>query len=156
MSIKPGKHLEDFQVGETYNTASRTVTEADIASFANLSGDFASIHTDEEFSKKNSIFKGRVAHGLLTLSMASGLFVHSIIFEETVMACLGMRNLRFVKPVRAGDSIAVELQVVNKKKTSKPEKGIVTFRESVKNQIGEVVIEGEFDMMMTPHQSVPT
>ncbi|MFH1092130.1 MAG: MaoC/PaaZ C-terminal domain-containing protein, partial [Pseudomonadota bacterium] len=63
-----GKYFEEFNIGDTYVTPSRTVTEADIVHFAGISGDFNQIHTDDEFAKKLP-FKGRIAHGLLTLAI---------------------------------------------------------------------------------------
>jgi 3-hydroxybutyryl-CoA dehydratase len=131
------KYFEDFAVGETFVTPGRTVTDADVTDFAGVSGDFYSLHTDEEFAKKN-IFHKRIAHGVLTLSMTEGLWMRLGVFEQTLVAFYGIDNLRFIKPVFIGDTITATLSVGEKKE--KKELGLVTVKNQVVNQNGETVL----------------
>ncbi|MBC7896940.1 MAG: phenylacetic acid degradation bifunctional protein PaaZ [Cytophagaceae bacterium] len=134
------KHFEELQVGETLLTHRRTVTETDIVNFACLSGDHFYAHMDE-IAAKESIFGRRVAHGYFVLAAAAGLFVHPA--PGPVLANYGMENLRFTKPVYAGDTIQVTLTC--KSKTAKetpadgPPQGVVAWDVNVKNQDGELV-----------------
>ena len=80
-----GSYFEDLKVGQQLVSSARTVTESDIVTFAGLSGDYNQIHTDAEFSKETP-FGQRVAHGLLGLSIASGLIVQTGLMEGTIIA----------------------------------------------------------------------
>jgi len=130
-------YYEDFNVGDVFETPGRTITEADIINFAGVSGDFYSLHTDETFASK-TIFKGRIAHGLLILSIATGLWMRLGIFEGTLIAFYGIDRLRFIKPVRVGDTIKVKITVMEK--TEKGEYGLITFKNEIFNQNGELVV----------------
>lgn len=91
-------YFEDYEIGSKFVTSARTVTETDIVNFAGLSGDWFPLHTDEEYARK-TVFKGRVAHGMLTLSIASGLLVRSgLVFPESLIAFYGMDKVRFTAP----------------------------------------------------------
>ncbi|MFQ5710431.1 MAG: MaoC/PaaZ C-terminal domain-containing protein [Candidatus Geothermarchaeales archaeon] len=142
-----GKYFEDLNLGDRFTTPARTVTEADIGAFAGLSGDYNPLHTDEEFAKKK-IFKGRVAHGLLTLAIAEGLRARLGLLDGTALALLEINNLRFTAPVRAGDTIRLETEVVEKRETRRADRGVVTFRDAVRNQRDETVMESEVSVML--------
>jgi acyl dehydratase len=139
------RHFEDIQVGEEYESPGRTVTEADIVIFAGLSGDYNVLHTDAEFMK-SSIFGERIAHGLLGLSIQAGLLTRGMRPYATI-AFLGLR-WKFKGPIKIGDTIRVRAKVAGKKETGKPDRGIVTLFRQVLNQRGEVVQEGETDIMV--------
>jgi acyl dehydratase len=141
-----GKYFEDFNVNDVIVTARRTVTEADVTTFAGISGDFNPLHTDEEFMKTTP-FGGRIAHGLLSVAIGTGLINQMGIFEGTNLALLNM-NIKFLGAVKFGDTIHLELKTVEKKETSKPEKGIITFDANVKNQEDETVVEMQWILMM--------
>jgi oxepin-CoA hydrolase / 3-oxo-5,6-dehydrosuberyl-CoA semialdehyde dehydrogenase len=134
------KHFEELEIGETLLTHRRTVTEADVVSFAGISGDFFYAHMDE-LAAKESIFEKRVAHGYFVLSAAAGLFVDPA--PGPVLANYGLDNLRFLKPVYIGDTIQVRLTC--KRKTARDKliegipHGVVTWNVEVKNQDGESV-----------------
>ena len=130
----------DLSIGETIHTAPRTVTMDDIEHFANFTGDTFYAHMDENAAKRNPFFPGRVAHGYLLLSFAAGLFVEPN--EGPVLANTGLDGLRFMKPVQAGDSIAVRLTV--KKKTPRnTDYGEVRWHVTLTNQEAEKVAEYE-------------
>ncbi len=143
------RHFDEIQVGEEYESPGRTVTEADIVIFAGLSGDYNVLHTDAEFMKR-SIFGERIAHGLLGLSIQSGLLTRGMRAYATI-AFIGLR-WKFKGPIKIGDTIRVRAKVVGKKETSKPDRGVITLFRQVLNQRGEVVQEGETDLMVARRQ----
>jgi len=129
--------FEDFEVGMKFESPARTITEADVVMFAALSGDWNPIHVDAEFAKQTR-FGQRIAHGLLTLSIASGLLTKLRLTEKTIVAFYGIDRLRFTKPVFIGDTIKAVAEVVDKE--DKGDYGIVTYDIKVYNQKGEVVL----------------
>lgn len=139
------RYFEDIEIGETYQSPGRTVTEADIVLFAGVSGDYNVIHTDAELMK-TSIFGERIAHGLLGLSIQAGLLARAM----PPYASLGFAGLRwkFKNPIKIGDTIRVRGKVTGKKETEKPEQGLITLTRTVVNQRDEVVQEGETDLMV--------
>jgi acyl dehydratase len=98
-----GLYFEEFSVEQKVVTEKRTITENDIMTFATLSGDDNRIHTDPEFSK-TTIFGKQIAHGLLGLSIASGLAWQTGIMDGTVMAFREVNEWKFVKPVFIGET----------------------------------------------------
>jgi acyl dehydratase len=138
--------FEDIQVGDEYLSPGRTVTEADIVAFAGLSGDYNVLHTDAEYMR-SSIFGERIAHGLLGLAIQSGLGSRAMSRPIAVLAFLGLR-WRFKAPIRIGDTIKVRIKVTDKRETSKPDRGLVTIQRHVLNQRGELVQEGDTELMI--------
>ena len=135
------KHFEELEVGETVITAKHTVTEADIANFANVSGDNFYAHVDVT-SLEGTIFEGKVAHGYYVLSKAAGLFVDPK--KGPVLLNYGIEECRFVKPVYPGATIGVRFTVKQKIDQEKREeediaKGIVKFLVDVYDETGETV-----------------
>jgi len=145
--VSRGRYWDDFSEGETFTTAARTVTEGAVDLFAGLSGDFNPLHTDEESARQGPM-KGRIAHGMLVLSVATGLANQLGLFEGTTLALLGMDKIRWTAPVRLGDTIRVELTLREKKETSKPDRGVLVTDVSVKNQRGEQVMAAEWTTLM--------
>jgi acyl dehydratase len=146
MSGNERQYFEDIQVGAEHLSPGRTVTEADIVAFAGLSGDYNVLHTDAEFMR-SSIYGERIAHGLLGLAIQSGLGTRAMARPFATIAFLGLR-WRFKGPIKIGDTIKVRVKVTDKRETSKPDRGIVVLQRSVLNQRGEVVQEGETDIMV--------
>ncbi|MFA3783536.1 phenylacetic acid degradation bifunctional protein PaaZ [Melioribacteraceae bacterium 4301-Me] len=134
------KYWEEIQIGETYFTNRRTITETDIVNFAAISGDHFYAHTDD-LAARNSIFEKRVAHGYFILSAAAGLFVDP--FPGPVLANYGLEGLRFIKPVYPGDTISATLtckkKTTKEKKENEPPQGIVEWHVEVKNQNNDIV-----------------
>jgi acyl dehydratase len=146
MSVPGRQYFEDLNVGDEYLSPGRTVTEADIVAFAGLSGDYNVLHTDAEYMK-TSIFGERIAHGLLGLAISSGLGMRAVSRPFATLAFLGLR-WRFKGPIKIGDTIKVRLKVTEKRETSKPDRGIVTVQRWILNQRGEVVQEGDTELMI--------
>ena len=140
-----GLFFEEFEIGDQVESVGRTITETDIVNFAALSGDWNLIHTDAEYSK-SQMFGQRVAHGLLVLSIASGLAVRLGFMEETVMAFRGL-EWRFTKPVFIGDTVHLRVTVQGKKEMARLGGGLVTFEMAVVNQQGEVCQRGTWDLL---------
>jgi len=147
MTYKPrGRTFDQFELGEIIVTAGRTITEADVVNFAGLAGDFNPLHTDEEFAKKTP-FGTRIAHGMLVASIATGLANQLGVFEGTTLALLE-QTLHYKGAGLPGDTIHLELRVAEKKETSKPDRGVITFDTTVKNQRDEAVIEGQWVLLL--------
>ena len=135
-------YWEDLPVGTRYTTSSRTITEADVAAFAALTGDFNRVHVDAEYAK-GTIFGQRIAHGMLVAAFMAGLTSRSIpnqLMEGALFSVLENR-LKFPKPTFIGDTIRVEIEVVEQKQTSRPDRGIIGFMRKAINQRGEMVAE---------------
>jgi 3-hydroxybutyryl-CoA dehydratase len=142
-----GLYFEDFTVGQKLDTQKRTVTEDDIMTFARLTGDDNRIHTDPEFSR-TTLFGRQVAHGLLGLSIASGLAWQTGILDGTVIAFREVNEWKFVKPVFIGDTIRVEMEVREARALPRIGGGSVTITLEVKNQNDEVCHRGLWTVLM--------
>jgi acyl dehydratase len=142
-----GMWFEEFEVGQRIITAGRTITESDLVSFAGLSGDYNQIHTDAEFSSKTPFGK-RVAHGLLGLSIASGLAMRTGVLEGTVIAFREINNWKFSLPVYIGDTIHAELNIIETKPLARLGGGSIIIEISVKNQQNEVTMKGTWTALV--------
>jgi 3-hydroxybutyryl-CoA dehydratase len=147
-----GLYFEEFVVGDQTTSMGRTITEADVVNFAALSGDWNLIHTNAEYSQEH-MFGQRVAHGLLILSVASGLSVRMGFLEETILAFRSMGDWRFRQPVFIGDTVCVRLTVGNTKPMPRLGGGLVTFKVDVLNQEDKVVQRGTWDMLVKAQEA---
>lgn len=140
MSSHPTFYLDDLHVGMSESSPARTVTEADIVMFAGLSGDFNWLHTDAH-KAAGSEFGERIAHGLLGISIASGLFTRTALSQSLQGALVAMLGLDcgFEGPIRIGDTLHVEAEVVALRPTTDGTRGIATIERRVINQHGERV-----------------
>lgn len=136
-----GLYWEEWEIGAEYESPARTVTEADIVLFAGLSGDYNPLHVNEEYCKQ-TIFGGRIAHGPLVYAIAAGLLFQLHLYDDTLIAFLGFENLKFTNPVKPGDTIHARIKVLEKRETSRPDRGVMKRQLQVLNQRGEVVQEG--------------
>jgi 3-hydroxybutyryl-CoA dehydratase len=141
-----GLYFEEFEEGVELTTPGRTITETDIQLFAGLTGDYTQLHTDAEFCK-NTIFGQRVAHGLLGLSIASGLGARLGFIEGTAVA-LREVTWKFTGPIFAGDTIYLQIAVAEKKAMPRLGMGLVTFDVSIVNQKDEVVQKGQWKALI--------
>jgi acyl dehydratase len=148
-----GLYFEEFQIGDTVESAGRTVTETDIVNFAALSGDYNLIHTDAEYSKQQ-MFGQRVAHGLLVLSIASGMAVRLGFMEDTVMAFRGL-EWRFTAPVFIGDTVRLRVTVESSRPMARLGGGLVNFKMEVVNQRDEVVNRGIWEILCKSAPKTP-
>lgn len=141
-----GMYFEEFEIGSEMTSVGRTITETDVVNFAGISGDYTQLHTDEEHAK-GSLFGKRVAHGVLVLSIATGLAVRLGFIEGTALA---FRELtwKFSQPVFFGDTIRVKSRVKELKPMPRLGGGSVIFDVSVINQDGKTVQKGEWNMLV--------
>ncbi len=141
-----GLTFDQFELGDTFVTQARTVTEADVVNFAGLAADFNPLHTDAVFAAKTP-FGERIAHGMLVCSMATGMANLTGIFEGTTLALM-QQLIRYKGVVKIGDTVHLELKVAEKKPSKKDDRGVVVFDANVLNQDGQAVIEGQWTLMM--------
>ena len=141
-----GLYFEDFEIGLEIHSGARTITETDIVNFAGLSGDFNFIHIDAEASKETP-FGQRVAHGMLVASIATGLAVQQGFIDGTTLAFREL-SWKFTKPVLIGDTIRLQVKVLETKAMPRMGGGLVTFEARVVNQHEDVVHKGEWRMLI--------
>lgn len=142
-------HFDTLEVGQVFRTAARTVTEADIVNFAGLSGDYNALHTDAPYAEATP-HGGRIAHGLLVLAIVSGLCTRLPVMKAMERTLLGLAELRcrWRRPTKIGDTLHVELEIVEKKPSSKPDRGTLMMRRSAVNQNGERVMESDWSLVL--------
>lgn len=130
--------FEDFSPGDRFTTGSRTLSEADIIEFAGK-WDRQPFHLDVE-AAKGSIFGGLIASGFHTLLTSFDLIVETAIWVESSQGSPGIDQIRWLKPVRPGDRLSVELEVAEARPSRRPDRGYVTFDHTTRNQHDEAVM----------------
>jgi acyl dehydratase len=140
-------YFEGFRVGDRFETLGRTVGEYEISSFVALAGFTEPLFMDLEYVRRESVFKARVAPGVLTFGLAEGLVLQTGILHGTGLALMSY-DVRVLAPVLAGDTIRVEIEVADTRETRKPDRGVVTFRHRVLNQRDEAVMEATITRMI--------
>lgn len=146
-----GLYFEDIELGQVMESPARTVTEADVMLFAGLSGDYNQLHTDTEFARSTA-FGQRIAHGLLGLSIASGLAARAGFIEGTVLAFTGL-TWKFKSPVLIGDTIRLRAKAIKKRAMPSMSGGMVNFAVTLLNQRDEKVQQGEWTMLVKGKES---
>ncbi len=147
LPLRRGLYFEEFEEGQSILTAGRTITETDIVTFAGLSGDYSQIHTDAEYSR-TALSGQRVAHGLLGLSIASGLAVQTGFIEGTVIVFREISNWKFSKLLFIGDTIHVRLDVIETRPMRRLGGGLVGIKLTVINQQDEAVMSGLWKVLV--------
>jgi 3-hydroxybutyryl-CoA dehydratase len=136
---QPYLYFEDLDLDAVYQSAARTVTEADVVTFAGFSGDFNPIHIDHEFAKATP-FRRPIAHGFAVFSIASGLSIHAPLTKT--VALLGVREWKFANPVYFGDTIHVLSTVKEKHVKGVGKRGEIVWHRQITSHEGKVVQEG--------------
>jgi acyl dehydratase len=142
-----GRTFDEFEVGSRVETPRRTIIDADIMQFAGLTGDFNPLHVDDVFAGESD-FGARIAHGPMLVGMTFGLASRAGLFDGTVRGLLDL-GWTFTGPVRPGDTVSVVVNVLGKKSSRKPDRGVVEFQFDVLNQRGETVQVGTAKILMT-------
>lgn len=138
-SAKPrGMYFDDFQIGQVIETPRRTITSTDIVNFCCLSGDFNGVHADWEYCKTTP-FGEPIAHAPLVYAIMGGLQYASGVNDGTLLAALQIDGWRMHKPVKHGDTLFMRSTVKEKKESSKPDRGVVSFLREFVNQHDEAV-----------------
>jgi acyl dehydratase len=134
-----GLYFEDFTVGQRFETGSVTVSEVEIIAFARQF-DPQYYHIDPQ-AAKSSAFGGLIASGFHTLSLSMRLFFDLDIWPEAMIASPGLENVKFLKPMRPGDTIRAAAEVMEiKASASKPDRGVVIMEHPCWNQNGEIIL----------------
>lgn len=140
--MKEYMYLDDYVIGEKMLSPSRTITESDIINFAGFTGDWHPLHTDVEYANQTP-FKGRIAHGMLTLSIGMALPFrlgpYSSYLPKSFIAFYGMEEIRFTAPTRIGDTIHCDVEVIGITDKGK-DNGILTIRNQIINQKKETLV----------------
>ncbi|UJL45491.1 dehydratase [Virgibacillus sp. NKC19-16] len=137
------QHYSELKIGESWVSEGRTITESDLVMFSAFSGDWFPLHSNKEYAEKSS-FKQRIAHGMLTLSIVTGLMNFN---PNTVAAFYGMDQVRFTKPVLIGDTILIHAKIVELNDYN-PNQGIVHLKLEIKNQSNENVAVAIMKLMV--------
>ena len=140
------KFGDDFNVGDVYTTGAITLTEAHLVAWAGLTMDFYPLHMDKDYAAKSE-FGERLAHGPLIFALAVGLVSMAGFGGDAAVAWLGANNMKMLGPAKIGDTITVVVEVMDKKPTKKPERGVQTWKYTVKNQREESVMVFDYTMM---------
>lgn len=136
-----GITFDGFHPGERFITGRRTITEHDIMQFVCLVGLTEPLFLDMEYIRNESLYGERIAPGSLTFGMAEGLTVQTGIIHGTGLAFAGIDRMKLFAPVKVGDTIQVEIEVLHTKEVPARGGGIVRYRHWVKNQRGETIME---------------
>jgi acyl dehydratase len=142
---------EDIELGTQFESATHTVTPADIAAFADVTRDHHPLHLDAAYAKSRG-FPAVIAHGLFGLSLMEGLKSELKLYEETSVASLGWDEVRFKAPVVAGDRLRVRFRFVEKRPTHNPERGIVIEALDLINQHDEVLTRARHTSLILTRQ----
>ena len=148
-----GLWFEEFEPGQTYRSAERSCTQADVEAFAALTGDRNPIHLDEAFAAR-SPFRGRIAHGLLIEALASGLAWEMGIFRETIVA-LSRIEIEFVAPLRPPASLRMVLRVLEREADPGRKRVWVAFATDVEDGRGEAVLRGKWHVVLQRRRMDP-
>ncbi|MFC5520004.1 MaoC family dehydratase [Polaromonas jejuensis] len=143
--MAPGNFFDDIKIGDERLTPRITVTEGHILAYAGVAGDFSPLHMDEVYAQTTH-FGGRVAHGLMGLTLTDGLKVQSAFFQDGI--ALGW-TWNFKGPIKIGDTLQARFRIADARiSRSRPEMGILVMAIHLINQRGEVVQEGEHRLMV--------
>ncbi len=139
-------YFEDFAIGQVFSSPRpRTVTEKMIEDYGRVSGDMNPLHFDEAFAQK-SPFGKKIAHGLLGLSVASGLLHDTGIIQETIIAFTG-GEWKFKKPIFIGDSISLKMEVAKLRHVGQAQ-GFVLLNADLSNQHAVIVQAGVWSLLV--------
>ncbi|KOS68396.1 enoyl-CoA hydratase [Lysinibacillus contaminans] len=131
-------NYEDIQIGDKASFT-KTISESDVYQFAGITGDFNPVHINSEYANQ-TVFKERVAHGILTAGFISAVLGTKLPGTDTIYLS---QNLDFKAPVKIGDTVTAEVEVLEKKDRKK----IIRLRTIVKNQLNVIVVDGEAVVM---------
>jgi acyl dehydratase len=145
-SSRRGLFWEDFEIGREFRTPARTITSTDIVNFACLSGDFNEVHTNWEYCKETP-FGEPIAHGPLVYAIMGGLQYASGINDGTLLALLQVDKWRMLAPVKHGDTLHAEMKVLDRKPSSKPDRGAVKIERRFVRHDGVVVGKMEVTLL---------
>ena len=142
-----GKFFEELTTESAFETAPRTVTREDIDAFVRLTGDDNRLHTDDAFARSQG-FEGRIAHGALVVSIATGLAWSTGILTDTTIAFRAIEDWKFTQPVYPGDAVRLRGAVADARPMPRLGAGLIRFDLELLNQKNVVVSSGSLRMLM--------
>jgi acyl dehydratase len=148
------RYFEDWKVGDRIETMGRTVGDAEISQFVALGGFFEELFMNSEYMAKQSLYPRRFAPGALIFSFAEGLIIMSGCIHGVGLALVAVDGMAFTRPLFVGDTMKVLVEVTDTRPTSRGDRGIVTFRHTVKNQHGEDVMKCSVKRMLKGHRFI--
>ncbi len=141
-------YYEDMRIGRRFVTRPRSLTQAEVDRFADLTGDLNRLHVDEKYARR-TVFGGRIAHGLLILSLAIGLWYDLGLTRDSLIALLGMNKVAFRAPARPGESLHLVSKVLSRRPSkSNPQAGVVVLHDVVADDAGRQLVEFERVLLM--------
>lgn len=146
-------YLEDFSVGQTFESGGRTITETDLTFFSMLSGDWNPLHANSEYARSTR-YGERVVHGVLGIAVSTGMLHELGIFHDSIIAMLGFRNWNFLAPLLVNDTIHLRLTITAVEPGKSGNSGKLGRRFQLINQAGAVVQEGESDALVLSRQGL--
>jgi acyl dehydratase len=144
--------LEDLHAGQTFVTPGRTITEADVVSFAAWTNDNNQVHTDAEFAKQTR-YGQRIVHGMLGASLCLGLIARTGVFEGSAVALLGVDEWKFTAPIFIGDTVTCTVEILSTRRTSSGKTGVVERSLVLRNQRDEIVQQGRMDLLVLAREA---
>lgn len=129
-------YFDDFALGARYPTRTRTITDADHEAYCKVTGYTVPLFLDDEYARSRGL-PSRICPSHLIMSFSSAMT--GDLFIDTVIALVALDNARFLAPVRPGDTIRTECEVIEKRASSRADRGVVVFRDHVYNQHGQEV-----------------
>ena len=142
-----GAGIEGLKVGD-WAATSKTISESDVYLFAGITGDFNPAHVDEEYAK-NTIFKGRIAHGMLVAGLLSSVLGMKLPGPETIYL---RQSLKFLAPTRIGDTVTARVEILSVDRT----RNRVTLKTTCTNQSGVLIVDGEAEVSLPRAKAAPT
>lgn len=124
-------YYEDFEVAFRYPTRTRRITDADHEAFCRLVGYEVPLFLDDAYARGRGL-PGRICPSHLIMSFSTAMT--GDLFADSIIALLGIENARFLGMVRPGDTLRTEVEVLEKRDSSRPDRGVVVFRDHVYNQ----------------------
>jgi acyl dehydratase len=126
-----GRYWEDFRVGEKFQTSRRTIFESDVIQFCNLTWFNLSMFFDDVYAKEDTIYHERVVPGPFLIALAIGLFIKLGFYDRTAISMLDIKNVRFHNSLRIGETMQVEVTILDKRETKTPDRGLLTLQFAV-------------------------
>lgn len=147
-------YFEDLCIGYTEQSPGRTVTEYDIGTFAGLSGDYNQLHTDAQFASQ-TMFEAPIAHGLLGLTIASGLYTRTELGSRLLPTTIALMGVAwdFVAPIYAGDTVRLSLRLDELTTSRSGERGVVVMHRSLTSDRSGVVQQGHARLLIARRRS---
>jgi acyl dehydratase len=146
------RYFEDWKAGDSIETLGRTVGDSEISQFVALGGFFEELFMNSEYIAQHSLYPRRFAPGALIFSFTEGLIIMSGCIHGVGLALVSVDRMSFKRPLFSGDTMKVLVEVIETRPTSRGDRGIVTFRHTVRNQNGEDVMECTVKRMLKGHK----